>query len=96
VTDPRAAFAWADVRTGPSLADLDFVVMNPPFHDTGVEDKTLGQTFIRRSHDMLRTGGVLWVVANQHLPYEAGLAGQFRTVTPRGEAGGFKIYEARK
>lgn len=96
VEDPRAVFHWADARSGPELVDLDFVVMNPPFHDTGVEDKALGQALIGRCCHVLRRGGVLWVVANQHLPYEVGLAGQFRTVTPRGEAGGFKIYEARK
>jgi len=70
--------------------------MNPPFHDTGVEDKALGQTFIRRAHAMLRKGGILWMVANRHLPYEAVLAEQFRHVAPRGDGKGFKIYEARK
>jgi 16S rRNA (guanine1207-N2)-methyltransferase len=96
VDDPRAVFHWADVRSGPDLAGLDFVVMNPPFHDSGLEDKALGQAFIRRSHQMLRPGGVLWMVANRHLPYEAVLAAQFGRVAPRGEGRGFKIYEARK
>jgi len=96
VDDPRAVFHWTDVRGGPDLADLDFVVMNPPFHETGQEDKALGQAFIRRSRQMLRRGGVLWMVANRHLPYEAELAAQFGRVTPKGEARGFKIYEARR
>jgi 16S rRNA (guanine1207-N2)-methyltransferase len=96
VEDARAGFHWADARSGPELAGLDFVVMNPPFHDTGLEDKTLGQSFIRRAHQVLRTGGVLWLVANRHLPYEAVLAAQFARVMPRGEGKGFKIYEAKK
>lgn len=96
VEDHRAAFHWADARTGPELGGLDFVVMNPPFHDTGQEDKALGQAFIRRAHAVLRKGGVLWMVANRHLPYEAVLGEQFARVTPRGEGKGFKIYEARK
>jgi len=95
VEDPRAVFDWADVRSGPALAGLDFVVMNPPFHDSGVEDKALGQAFIRRAHQMLRAGGTLWLVANRHLPYEAVLGEQFARVTPKGEGRGFKIYEAR-
>jgi 16S rRNA (guanine1207-N2)-methyltransferase len=96
VEDPRAAFHWADARSGPELGGLDFVVMNPPFHDTGQEDKALGQAFIRRAHAVLRKGGVLWMVANRHLPYEAVLGEHFARVTPKGDGKGFKIYEARK
>jgi 16S rRNA (guanine1207-N2)-methyltransferase len=96
VEDPRAIFHWADARVAPDLSGLDFVVMNPPFHDRGVEDKELGQGFIRRAHQILRPGGTVWLVANRHLPYEAVLSGLFARVTPRGEGAGFKIYEARK
>lgn len=96
VEDARARFHWADARGGPELTGLDFVVMNPPFHDTGLEDKALGQAFIRRAHAALRPGGSLWMVANRHLPYEAVLAERFSRVTPRGEGRGFKIYEARR
>lgn len=96
IEDPRARFHWADARRGPELAGLDFVVMNPPFHASGIEDRELGQGFIRRAHQILRPGGVLWLVANRHLPYEAVLGGLFSKATPRGEAAGFKIYEARR
>jgi 16S rRNA (guanine1207-N2)-methyltransferase len=96
VEDPRAAFHWADVRVAPQLSGLDFVVMNPPFHDGGLEDRELGQAFIRRAHQALRPGGVLWLVANRHLPYEAVLNGLFAQVTARGEDAGFKVYEARR
>ena len=94
--DPRAAFHWADARVAPELAGLDFVVMNPPFHDGGLEDRELGQAFIRRAHQILRPGGVVWLVANRHLPYEAVLNGLFARVTARGERAGYKIYEARR
>jgi 16S rRNA (guanine1207-N2)-methyltransferase len=87
---------WADARTAPALEGLDFVVANPPFHDGGAEDKGLGQAFIRRAHAVLRKGGTLWLVANRHLPYEAVLTPLFAKVEPRADAGGFKVYEARK
>jgi 16S rRNA (guanine1207-N2)-methyltransferase len=96
VEDPRAVFHWADVRFAPDLSGQDFVVMNPPFHDGGVEDRELGQGFIRRAHQILRPGGTVWLVANRHLPYEAVLNELFARVTARGEGAGFKIYEARK
>ncbi len=94
--DPRACVHWADARTGPELADLDFVVMNPPFHDGGAEDRALGQAFIRRAHQVLRKGGSVWLVANRHLPYEGVLTPLFARVELRAEANGFKVYEARK
>ena len=97
VVDRRAEFDWADV-TGPgwALDGLDFVVMNPPFHDTGMQDHRLGQTFIRRAAQMLRKGGVCWLVANRHLPYEAELASAFTTVEVRADEGGYKVFEARR
>jgi 16S rRNA (guanine1207-N2)-methyltransferase len=96
IDDARAAFHWADIRSGTPLKGLDFVVMNPPFHDGGAEDQSLGQTFIRRAAEVLRPGGVLWLVANRHLPYEGVLKPGFRRVTPHVEAAGYKIYEAQR
>lgn len=97
VGDPRAQVLWADVRsTGIAPASLDFVVMNPPFHDAGTEDKALGQAFIRQAASLLRKGGVLWLVANRHLPYEHVLGELFRNVQPRADTGGYKVIEAIK
>ncbi|SFJ96186.1 class I SAM-dependent methyltransferase [Caulobacter sp. UNC279MFTsu5.1] len=97
VDDPRVEVVQADARRGADIAaGLDFVVTNPPFHETGNEDKGLGQAFITAAAGMLRKGGVLWIVANRHLPYEAVLNAHFKTVRPVADAGGFKVYEARK
>jgi len=97
IADLRAQFLWADVRDDAlGVEGLDFVVMNPPFHDTGIEDKTLGQSFIERAARLLRPGGVCWLTANRHLPYEALLAKRFSTVRRIAEADGFKIYAAEK
>lgn len=96
VTDPRASFDWADIRSQEGPGDQDFVVMNPPFHDAGSEDKALGQAFIRRAASALRKGGTCWLVANRHLPYEETLKPLFAKVTLKAEAQGYKVYEARK
>lgn len=96
VEDARARFDWADVRTLEANGDLDFVVMNPPFHDGGAEDRALGQAFIRQAAAMLKRGGTLWMVANRHLPYEAELKAAFKRVTPLEEGGGYKLFEAVK
>ncbi|HEX8469853.1 MAG TPA: class I SAM-dependent methyltransferase, partial [Brevundimonas sp.] len=96
VDDPRATFEWTDTRTLEDTSDLDFIVMNPPFHDGGAEDRKLGQAFIRKAAGMLKKGGVLWLVANRHLPYETELKEAFKRVTPVGDGGGYKLFEAMK
>ena len=97
VEDPRASFHWADARTAPLPDGLDFVVMNPPFHEAGgAESKALGQDFIRTAHARLRKGGVLSMVANRHLPYEAVLGELFSRVEVKADRAGFKVLEARK
>ncbi|MFZ4540668.1 MAG: class I SAM-dependent methyltransferase, partial [Rickettsiales bacterium] len=93
ISDARAQFVWADVRTL-ALQKLDFVVMNPPFHEVGIEDRTLGQAFITCAAAMLKKGGQCWLTANTHMPYEALLAQHFVRVVLVDTADGFKIYRA--
>jgi 16S rRNA (guanine1207-N2)-methyltransferase len=96
IEDGRATLEWADARTLPDGGDLDFIVSNPPFHDGGAEDRRLGQAFIRKAAGMLKKGGVLWLVANRHLPYEAELNAAFKRVRPVADQGGYKLFEAVK
>ena len=97
VEDPRVDFAWRDLRAPwPELKDLDFVVMNPPFHEGGRDDPGLGGVFIRRAAEALRKGGTLWMVANRHLPYEASLNAAFAKVATIEQSDGYKVVEARR
>jgi 16S rRNA (guanine1207-N2)-methyltransferase len=97
VVDARARFLQADLREAlPSLANLDFVVMNPPFHDAGDEDRSLGQAFIQTAARLLRRGGVLRLVANIGLPYEATLADAFDQARRLEQGGGYKVLEGRR
>lgn len=97
ITDPRAKFLWADLREGDLPArELDFVVMNPPFHASGIEDKSLGQIFITHAASMLKSRGQLWLTANHHLPYEALLKKQFYQWERVAENPLYKIYRCVK
>lgn len=97
VADPRAHVLWADLRApGAAPAELDFVIMNPPFHDGGAEDRALGQAFIAAAAQALKPAGRLVMVANRHLPYEAALSQGFAAVQLRAQTGAYKIYEARR
>jgi 16S rRNA (guanine1207-N2)-methyltransferase len=93
IEDARAEILWADA-TEVETKGLDFVVMNPPFHDGGSEDRGLGVAFISAAARMLRTGGRLYLVANRHLPYEPALIARFPKVNLVVETGGYKVYEA--
>jgi 16S rRNA (guanine1207-N2)-methyltransferase len=95
--DPRLRFHWIDVREpNLDLTALDFVVMNAPFHDAGTEDRGLALNFVRRAAEALRAGGVCWLTANRHLPYEGAMKPLFKRVDLTIETGGYKIYEAHK
>ncbi len=97
IADPRARFAHRDIRLGdPELASLDFVIMNPPFHEAGNEDRGLGLAFISAAANMLRKGGVCRLVANIALPYEGRLNAAFAKVNILAQAQGYKVYEAVK
>lgn len=95
VADPRVTILWADAR-GLKNGPFDFIAMNPPFHEAGKESKELGRGFIASAAANLRPGGRCWLVANRHLPYEAALAKNFRSVTAIAEEDGFKVIEAVK
>ncbi len=97
VGDARARFIQHDLRRPPRRpADLDFVVMNPPFHDGGSQDRSLGHAFVDTAVAMLKVGGVLRMVANVALPYESILAARFAVVDLLAQAGGYKLFEARR
>jgi 16S rRNA (guanine1207-N2)-methyltransferase len=95
IIDERAVILHADARTlHPDLTNLDFVIMNPPFHVAGEEDRRLGPAFIEAAARMLRRGGVCRLVANVALPYEPHLATNFSRFNEVARANGFKVFEA--
>jgi 16S rRNA (guanine1207-N2)-methyltransferase len=85
-----------DGRAIAAAADQDFIVMNPPFHLSGAEDRRLGQAFIQAAARALRKGGTCWMVANRHLPYEETLKTLFSKVEVKAQAQGYKVFEAKK
>ncbi len=93
--DGLKKFVWADLSQGlGDVRGLDFIVMNPPFHEGKDQNIVLGQGFIRGAAKALREGGRLFMVANAHLPYEDTLHDSFKTVVKLSERQGFKAYEA--
>jgi 16S rRNA (guanine1207-N2)-methyltransferase len=91
VTDPRAVFHWADVRTFRPAHQMDTVVMNPPFHAGRDADPSLGVAFLRAARTMLAPSGSLWLVANRGLPYMPVLATLFRHVEDMGGTPAYRL-----
>lgn len=96
VTDPRAAFHWADATAFSPAAPYDVVVSNPPFHVSRAGDPALGRAFIAAAARMLSPQGSFWMVANRHLPYEDSVSQAFAQVEEAGGTPGFKVIHASR
>jgi 16S rRNA (guanine1207-N2)-methyltransferase len=96
ITDPRAAFHWADATTFTPAAPYDVVVSNPPFHISRAGNPDLGRAFIAAAAGTLAPSGQFWMVANRHLPYETELSQHFHEVVEAGGTPGFKVIHATR
>lgn len=91
----RISCRWRDVTKGIDGV-YDFIVSNPPFHAGRADLPELGQAFIRAAAAGLKPGGSLYMVANRHLPYEAGLKSAFKSVVALHEDRDYKVYRGIK
>jgi 16S rRNA (guanine1207-N2)-methyltransferase len=86
---------WHDLtQKVPNDPAYNFILMNPPFHEGKKTAAEIGQAFIRNAYLALKRGGVLYMVANAHLPYEKIVAAQFKKFDIIEEKQGFKIIKA--
>lgn len=88
----KVHYAWEDLSRAVPVATLDFIVMNPPFHEGKKADTDIGKQFIETASRSLRPGGQLWMVANAGLPYESALGELFASCEKITQKDGFKIF----
>lgn len=96
ITDPRLKMLHADIIADALPISLDAVIMNPPFHIHGAENRTIGLSFIERAAASFKKGAMLYMVANRHLPYEMTLNKLFTKVEMLVDKNGFKVIAAKK
>lgn len=90
-------YLWEDLgKPSGAASALDWIVMNPPFHEGKNTDTDIGLAFIKNAAAALKPGGALYMVANIQLPYEAALSQYFTTAQKLYEGEGFKIFKAVK
>lgn len=87
---------WKDLREKPDIPALDFIVMNPPFHEGKSTQASLGQRLIETAASALKKGGALYMVSNNHLPYEKTLQDFYYSYAILQQKEGFKIFKAIK
>ncbi len=95
VPDARARFHWTDVTALPNDS-FDWVITNPPFHQSRAAEPGLGQAFIAAAARMLAPSGTALIVANRQLPYESALTAAFRDWEELPGNGVYKLFRARR
>jgi 16S rRNA (guanine1207-N2)-methyltransferase len=98
VSYPSCEFHWVDITKpeGRMVKGLDWIVMNPPFHEGNTADTALGLSFIDTASSMLKVGGKLFLVANVFLGYESTISRLFKTAEKVLVQDGFKVIHAER
>ncbi len=88
---------WIDLgKVYDSKHKYDFILMNPPFHEGRKDTSALGEQFIKNASRSLKRKGILWMVANRHLPYEKILKEEFFNFEKKAETNNYKVFRATK
>ncbi|MBX3168763.1 MAG: methyltransferase [Candidatus Eremiobacteraeota bacterium] len=94
--DERCRPLWLDLVKEKPPGGYDWLTLNPPFHGSGQEDRALGLALLARAAGALRRSGTLWMVANEHLPYQEALGPLNLQLIEVRQQRGYKLFQCRK
>ena len=93
----KKTYLWDDLTNPNSdINNMDFIIMNPPFHEGKTTDVSIGVSFIETAYSSLKKGGHLFMVANRQLAYEDVLKNMFAKTDKLYEGNGFKVFQTVK
>ena len=97
IDNKKAKFEWTDITTNIRLErKFDAIICNPPFHTGRKTAVNLGISFLIISSKMLKKSGRLWLVLNNHIPYEKELTRIFKNFYVLKETKSYKIVIAER
>lgn len=92
--DDRVELLWDDAAMSIDDAEVDAVLLNPPFHAGTRIDATLIQPLVDAAHRVLYPGGALYLVHNSSLRYRPLLEDRFGRVTELSRNATFTVLRA--
>lgn len=91
----HAEYYCANGLTGIELADIDLILLNPPFHQQHSIGDFVAKKLIEDSQRVLSQGGHLWLVGNRHLAYRQLLARYFKNLQLIASNNQFVVWQAQ-
>jgi 23S rRNA (guanine1835-N2)-methyltransferase len=92
----QANYTWTNCFENQPTNYLDLVLCNPPFHQQNTIGDFIAWQMFQDAHSALRTGGLIRVIGNNHLNYQAKLKKLFGNSKSVATNNKFVICEAYK
>lgn len=89
-------FVQDDCLSQQATNSADLILCNPPFHQQNAITTHIAQQMINQAAQVLKKQGVLYLVANRHLPYQSMLKTTFGGFTILASNAKFVIYQCKK
>ena len=89
-------FVWQDCLANQNNESADLIICNPPFHQQHTITDHIARQMFEDAKRVLRTGGELHIVGNQHLGYHQTLSNIFGHSTVVASNNKFVILKAKK
>jgi 16S rRNA (guanine1207-N2)-methyltransferase len=82
--------------TNDLVGKFDIIITNPPFHEGGSTNYSIGEEWLDSISSKLSRKGEIWLVANIFLPYKSMSEKRFGEVETVIEKDGFRVFRIRK
>lgn len=94
--ESRCQVIWSDGMSQVPKQRFDALITNPPFHAGIKTHYAPTEQFFISAEQWLKSGGVLWWVANDFLDYRSLLGASFRKVEEVAHQNGFRVFKATR